>query len=248
MNNIKYSFLLTFLSGLSTLIGYLTIFIKRKNQNKIIVSALAFASGVMICTSIIDLIPESLKLLKKSLVFPCTIIISFLGIVAGVFLSMIINNYQKEKEKTSSLYRIGIISMITILLHNIPEGIATYLISNINIKIGINIAIAIAMHNIPEGISIAIPIYYSTKSKKKAFLYTLIASLAEPLGALISFIFLKNIINNIMLGILFAVIGGIMLEISLKVLLPSTKEYNEKVRVITFFIIGIFFMIAGLLI
>ena len=246
MNNIKYSFLLTFLSGLSTLIGYLTIFIKRKNQNKIIASALAFASGVMICTSIIDLIPESLKLLKKSLVFPYTIIISFLGIVAGIFLSMIINNYQKEK--TSSLYRIGIISMITILLHNIPEGIATYLISNINIKIGINIAIAIAMHNIPEGISIAIPIYYSTKSKKKAFLYTLIASLAEPLGALISFIFLKNIINNIMLGILFAVIGGIMLEISLKVLLPSTKEYNEKVRVITFFIIGIFFMIAGLFI
>ena len=138
--------------------------------------------------------------------------------------------------------------MITILLHNIPEGIATFLISNINIKIGINIAIAIAMHNIPEGISIAIPIYYSTKSKKKAFYYTLIAALAEPLGALLSHIFLKNIINNIILGILFSLIGGIMLEISLKVLLPNTKKYNEKSRTIIFFIIGILFMLGSIFI
>ena len=62
--------------------------------------------------------------------------------------------------------------MIVIVLHNIPEGIVTFIVSNKNIMLGISMCIAIALHNIPEGISIAVPIYYSTKSKKKAIFYT----------------------------------------------------------------------------
>lgn len=61
--------------------------------------------------------------------------------------------------------------MIAIILHNIPEGIATFVATNSDITLGISLAIAIAMHNIPEGISISVPIYYSTNNKRKPFIY-----------------------------------------------------------------------------
>ena len=86
--------------------------------------------------------------------------------------------------------------MIAIILHNLPEGIATFVATSSDVKLGLSLAIAIAMHNIPEGISISVPIYYSTGSKKRAIFYTLVSALSEPLGALLAFIFLKNFIND----------------------------------------------------
>ena len=245
MNNIFFSFLLTILAGLSTLIGYLIIFLKKKDHNKIIVSSLSFASGVMVCTSISDLIPESINLLRNSLSFMSTIMLSFGGIILGIIISMIIDYYVPDTyvSDNKSLFRVGLLSMIAIIMHNIPEGIATFMASNSNIKLGLSFAIAIAMHNIPEGISIAIPIYYSTGSKIKSFSYTLISALSEPLGGLLAYLFLRRIVNDIVLGILFSLIGGIMMEISFRVLLPNTKKYNDRLRVIIFFIIGIVFML-----
>lgn len=244
MNNTVYAFLLTSLAGFSTIIGYFVIYLKKKNYNSIIVCSLSFASGVMICTSITDLIPESLILLNNNLSFLTTISLCLLGIIFGIVLSMIIDYYVPDNfNNNKSLFRIGIISMIAIILHNIPEGIATFMASSNNIKLGTSLAIAIAMHNIPEGITISVPIYFSTGNKKTALLYTVISGLSEPFGAFLAFIFLKNIINDIILGVILSSIAGIMLQISFKTLLPSTKKYSEKKKTIIFFIIGILFML-----
>ena len=249
MNSIKYSFLITFIAGISTIIGYLVIYIKKENHNKIIVSSLSFASGVMVCTSISDLIPESISLLNY-LPTHSTIILVFLGILLGIILSMIISYYIPDNNNINDqkLFKVGIISMMTIILHNIPEGIATFMASSNNIKIGISLATAIAMHNIPEGVAISVPIYYSTGKKRLAFLYTLLASLSEPLGAMICFIFLKKIMTDLILGIILSLIAGIMLEISFKTLLPKTIKYNDKKRTVIFFIIGFLFMIMKIII
>ncbi len=240
-----FSFLLTFLAGLSTMIGYLVIYIKKDNHDKIISSSLAFASGVMISTSILDLIPESIKLLSKNVSHISTIFLCFLGLLLGIILSMIINYYIPDTPKITSnntLYRVGLLSMIAIIMHNIPEGIATFMASTSNRTLGISLTLAIAMHNIPEGISISVPIYYSTRKKKVAFIYTLISALSEPFGALLALIFLRNIITETILAITFSLIAGIMLEISMRVLLPNTKKYHNKKRIIIFFMIGILFM------
>lgn len=245
MNKSIFSFLLTLLAGLSTMIGYLIIYIKKDNHDKIIASSLAFASGVMISTSILDLIPESIKLLSENVSRTSTILLCFLGLFLGIIISMIINYYIPDTPKINSnksLYRIGLISMIAIIMHNIPEGIATFMASSSNTSLGISLTLAIAMHNIPEGISISVPIYYSTENKKTAFIYTLISALSEPFGAILAIIFLKNIMTNTILAIIFSLIGGIMLEISLRVLLPNTKKYHSRKRTIIFFIIGILFM------
>lgn len=248
MNNNVLAFTLTILAGLSTMIGTILIFIKKKDHNSLIGASLSFAAGVMICTSITDLIPESIILLKNNFSNYVTIIICFLGLILGIVVSMIIDYYVPDTTnyQNKSLFRVGLISMIAIIIHNIPEGIATFVATSSNTRLGVSLAIAIAMHNIPEGISISVPLYYSTKSKKKALIYTLVSALSEPLGALLAYIFLKNIINNITLGILFSLIAGIMLEISFKTLLPNSKKYQNP-KLIIYFILGILFMLIKLL-
>lgn len=252
MNSTTIAFVLTFIAGFSTMLGTIFIFFKSKNHDKIILSSLAFAAGVMITVSITDLVPESISLLNDNLKGISTIIISFLSVILGVIISMLIDYYLPDKPtsyiKDKGLYKVGFISMIAIILHNIPEGIATFIATSSDITLGISLAIAIAMHNIPEGISISVPIYYSTNSKSKALLYTGVSALSEPFGAILAYLFLRNIMNDIILGILFSLIAGIMLQISFCELIPTARKYNYKKYFYLFFIIGIIFMLIKFII
>ena len=218
MNNMMFAFVLTFLAGFSTMIGTIIIFISKSNPKKIVLASLSFAAGVMITVSITDLIPESLSLLRDMLSGTRAMLLCFLGIILGVIISMLIDYYLPSNKldgaKDKSLYKVGIISMLAIILHNIPEGI-----------------------------SISVPIYYSTNSKNKAIIYTLVSALSEPFGALIAFIFLRNIINDIILGILFAIIAGIMLQIAFCELIPTARRYNNKKYLFIFFLVGVIFML-----
>jgi len=247
MNKVSMAFLLTSLAGLSTMIGVIPIFIKIKNKDKIIASSLSFASGVMLCVSIIDLIPESMEMLKNFYTGPMLILVIFICILLGIITSSLIDKYLPTTNY-ESLYRVGIISMLAIILHNIPEGIATFISTTKDTSLGISLATSIALHNIPEGISIAIPIYYSTKSKTKALGYTFMSALSEPLGAILTYLFLLPFVNDILLGLLFSFIAGIMLQISLTELLPESLSYNYKNNTKIFFIIGILFMLLKIFI
>ena len=242
MGTIGFSFLLTSLAGLSTMIGVIPIFIKIKNKDKIIAASLSFASGVMLCVSITDLIPESINMIRGYYSGLVVVILSFLFILIGVAASCLVDKYLPTINY-QSLYRVGIISMLAIILHNIPEGIATFISTTKDTSLGFSLATSIAFHNIPEGISISIPIYYSTRSKFKACGYTFISALSEPLGAVLTYLFLLPFVSDILLGLLFSFIAGIMLQISLTELLPEAISYKESFITKLFFVVGFIFML-----
>lgn len=242
--SIFYSFLITIIAGFSTLIGFIIILFNFKDSKKIINISLSFSSGVMFCISVFDLFIESIKLFNIENNIFISIILFFISFFIGIIITYLINKFLPEN---NNLYKIGLISMIGIMLHNIPEGIITFLMSSANKKIGISIAFAIAMHNIPEGISIAVPIYHSTKNKKKTFLYVLISALSEPLGALIAYLFMQNMMTYLFMGILLSIVCGIMIYISLFELLKEARMYNKNLSYIVF-LIGIVFMLINLIV
>ena len=208
--NVLNSFILTFLAGFATMVGYLVIYLPYKYKDNIINASLSFAVGVMVTISIFDLIPESFNLLfYNDFCFKLILILIF--IVVGVCFSIIMD---RVVPNSNFLYKIGLVSLFSIIMHNIPEGVITFITANNNSNLGIKIAVAIALHNIPEGISIAVPLYYSTKNKKKVFTLLLISALSEPLGAVLGLILSKYITTNI-LGFIYAFIVGLMLYISL---------------------------------
>ena len=242
MMKIISSFILTSLAGLSTLIGYFIIFIKG-DRNKIITFSLSFSSAVMLTISIIDLIPESFIYLGNyNLLFKLLIIIFFF--ILGIFLSYYIS-LKVDNKDNNNLKKIGIISMIVIILHNIPEGIITFMVSGVDFNLGVKLAIAISMHNIPEGISIAVPLYYATNNKLKTFLVVFVSGLSEVLGAILCFLFFKNIINNFIIGIIFSFTAGIMIKISLTELLPEAYSFNNKILLFLGLVIGSMIMIIS---
>ena len=125
------------------------------------------------------------------------------------------------------LMRMGVFVALAIAIHNFPEGLATFIAALSDPKLGIPIAVAIAIHNIPEGISVSVPIYYATGSRKKAFAYSFLSGLSEPIGALIGYFVLIRYLNDMVFGFIFAMVAGIMVFISLDELLPAAREYGE---------------------
>ncbi len=221
--------LVSTLAGLSTVLGGLVILFKFKKDNitKFITASLAFSLTIMIGISITDLLPESTYILLSNYgitkgIFFCFIMF-FLGIILIKFINKLITQAENKK---SDLYKLGILNMLALILHNFPEGIATFMSSYKDINIGIKLAIAIAFHNIPEGISIAVPIYYATNSKKDAILKTLYSGIAEPIGAILAYIFLSRYINDTFISLILILVAGIMITLAIEGMLPKAKKYN----------------------
>lgn len=132
------------------------------------------------------------------------------------------------------LLRMGLFSALAIAIHNFPEGLATFLSALQDPSLGAAIAVAVALHNIPEGISVSVPIYYATGHRGKAFLYSALSGMSEPIGAAIAYVALRALVGGAggvmppqVTGVLFAGVAGIMVYISLDELLPTSRAYGK---------------------
>lgn len=129
--------------------------------------------------------------------------------------------------ETAKLHRMGLFTALAITIHNFPEGLATFTATLTDPSLGMAIAVAIAIHNIPEGIAVAVPIYFASGSRKKAFAYSFLSGLAEPFGAIIGYLVLMPFFSPAVFGLLFGGVAGIMVFISLDELLPTAEGYGE---------------------
>jgi len=139
-----------------------------------------------------------------------------------------------ENARQEQLLRMGLFSALAIGIHNFPEGLATFLSALQDPTLGAAIAVAIALHNIPEGVSVSVPVYYATGDRGKAFLYSALSGISEPIGAAIAYVALRLIVGgeggvmpSQVMGVLFAAVAGIMVYISLDELLPTSRAYGK---------------------
>lgn len=222
--NIQISLILSFLAGLGTLLGALLIFIPKLNRESCIPIFLSISATIMLGFSVLDLIPESVIYINNSSMFPYNILYITIPFILGI---ITINIIDKLYTSTDNLLKIGVLSFISLSIHNFPEGIATFLSSMIDIKLGASLAIGIMLHNIPEGICIALPLYQSTKSVTKVMLSCLLVSISEPLGGIIAYLFLRNSINNLTISIILLFVSGLMITLSIN---NIYKEVIDKKR------------------
>lgn len=153
-----------------------------------------------------------------------------------------------DKAKANNkLLRMGVFTALAIAIHNFPEGMATFISSLQEATIAIPITVAIALHNIPEGIAVSVPIFYATGNRKKAFVYSFLSGLSEPVGALIGYLILMPVLNDTVMGVVFGMVAGIMVFISLDELLPSAREYGEHHLAIYGTVAGMILMAVSLL-
>ena len=242
-DHVLLAFTLTVFAGLSTGIGSLIAFVCKHTNRKFLSVSLGFSAGVMIYVSMIEIFFEAQDSLIAELgtrMGSWATVASFFG---GMLITAIIDKLIPSEEnphevrtvegeqegapKPEKLMRMGVFTALAIAIHNFPEGLATFISALQEPSVAIPIVVAIAIHNIPEGIAVSVPIYHATGSKIKAFRYSFLSGLAEPLGALLGWIVLMPIMNDTVFGVLFAGVAGIMVFISFDELLPAAEEYGE---------------------
>ena len=234
------SIILTLIASISTLIGYLFVYFNVKNINKCICISLSFCASIMFLISLKELLPISIKyILINNNIYNALIILISIPIIIYLMINILNkNNY------TNNLYRVGVVTFIAMIIHNTLEGLITLLTSLINTKLGIKIALAIIAHNIPEGIIISTLIYYSTNSKRRAFIYTLIAALSELFGALIIYYLFKSFINAYILNIFIYITGSLMIIISITELYKESLSYNNYLWFMIGILLSLFILIT----
>ena len=236
---ILFAFLLTLIAGLSTGIGSLIAFMAKRTNTNFLSLALGLSAGVMIYVSFMEMIPQSVEALSANFGEKKGMLYLILGFFGGIALIALIDFLVPESRNPHEMHRVeemkdhsrlkqtGIIAAITIAIHNFPEGIATVMSAQTTKEEAIPITAAIAIHNIPEGIAVAVPIYHATGSRMKAFWLSFASGLAEPVGALIAYLFLLPFWNPVLNAIILAAVSGVMIYISLDELLPSAEKYGK---------------------
>ncbi len=255
---ILFAFLLTLIAGLSTGIGSLIAFVAKRTNTNFLSFALGLSAGVMIYVSFMEMLPTSLDSLTEAFGQKTGMLYMILGLFGGIAVIALIdflvpkaqNPHEmhgvEEMRSNQRLKHTGTITAITIAIHNFPEGVATFMSALTSLEVAIPITAAIAIHNIPEGIAVAVPIYHATGSKKKAFWLSFASGLAEPVGALIAFLFLMPFWSPVMNAIILAAVAGVMIFISLDELLPSAEKYGKHHHSIIGLILGMAVMALSL--
>ncbi|MFX0039141.1 MAG: zinc transporter ZupT [Candidatus Heimdallarchaeota archaeon] len=276
MEIIILGLLLSLIAGLSTSIGSFLAFFMKKPSPKFISFIMGFSAGVMILISFVELLQESMNIIGPLLglmfFFIGMIIMFFIDILVSHeyefedSIEVLINSNgqskphlhyghrhrhrhrHRDEKRDISLAKTSIFIFFGVFIHNFPEGMATFVGTLTQLELGVLLTVAIALHNIPEGIAVAVPIYVYTLDKKKAFKWSFLSGMSEPLGALITWLILFPFINDFILNAMLGAVGGIMVYISLDELLPMSRSLAKEHYSIIGIITGMFIISISLLI
>lgn len=261
MEPILLAFLVTLGAGLATGIGSFLAFSKFALNNKFLAFMLGLSAGVMIYVSLVEIFQKAVGSLGTAFGDPSQgYLWATIGFFGGFLFIAIIDrisdfyhNHEitetaqisEEDKERKGMLRMGMFMALAIAIHNFPEGLATFIATIEEPALGIAFGLAIAIHNIPEGIAVSIPIYRATGSRLKAFWYSFMSGLAEPVGAVVGFFILSQFINDYVFGVIFASVAGIMVYVSLDQLLPTAKKHDTHLPIIGVFV-GMAIMAASL--
>jgi len=261
------AFLVTLGAGLATGIGSTLAFFTKTTNKSFFAIAMGFSAGVMVYLSFVEIIPKSTKYIAETIPAVQASAVAAIAMVGGMIVMAIIDalvpsganphenteiellgsdQERSEARANKVLLRTGLFVALAIAIHNFPEGLATFLLVLDDPQIGIALAIAVALHNIPEGIAVSVPVYYATKSKAKAFRLSFLSGLAEPAGAVIGYLLLAQFLDHFVLGILFAMVAGVMVFLAIDTLLPTARNSARGHLSVYGFIAGVAVMAASL--
>ncbi|MHA1478210.1 MAG: zinc transporter ZupT [Promethearchaeota archaeon] len=253
MEDFLFAFFLSLIAGLSTTIGSVIAFIVKKPNPKFISFVMGFSAGVMIYISFVELLFESMTSIKQFGVF-----FFFIGMGIMFLIDVLVSHkYEFEnsievlvnengsykphlhyghrqrkrfrgEKRNLKIEKTSLFIILGVFIHNFPEGMATFIGTLAEINLGLVLTLAITLHNIPEGIAVSMPIYAYTGSKKKAFKWSFISGISEPIGAILTWVFLFPFITPTLLSALLGVVGGVMVYISLDELLPASRSLGKE--------------------
>lgn len=233
--------LLSLVAGLATGIGGLIVAFLGRISDRFIAASMGFASGVMLLVSFLNLFVEALDLTSYLNVSLAFVVGSLLMIIFDSVLPHLELGKKEDGVVKSKLLKSGVLILIGITLHNIPEGVIISAAYSHLPELGTLIAVAVFFHNVPEGIATAVPLISGGSKKRDVILLTFISGLAEPLGAILGGTFLFNASDET-IGMALSFAAGVMTYITADEIIPIAHEHGHKRAVSIGMLLGIIFM------
>lgn len=258
-SQVLFALLITTAAGLSTGLGSLIGLLSQGFQPRLLSLCLSFSAGVMLFVSFVEILPKARLSMAAALGARLgqagALLAFFLGIGVIALIDRWLPQHQlippdagprqpggagsaAEADAAAALMRTGLFTALAIAIHNFPEGLATFLGAIAQPRLGIGIALAIAIHNIPEGLAISAPIYHATGRRGLAFAVSLASGLAEPLGALIGFLLLRDHLSPLLFGGVFAAVAGVMVYLCFDELLPAARRHGAHAVMMAGVLVG----------
>lgn len=251
---------LTFLAGIATTLGGVLATHRLLLRRGVLAVALGFSAGAMLYVSFTDILQKSYDAFaigrSDTVAYAFMVCSFFVGTVFMVLLNRLIPNdinlneqegknqvLLKSKAKRRLMHS-GIFIAIALCVHNFPEGFLVFMSALNDPNVGIAIAVALAIHNIPEGVAVAAPIYAATRKRAKTVFLTALTGTAEPIGAILGYLVLRNFLTDTVFGWTFGIVAGMMIFISIDELLPAAKRYETNQHQTTYGLIAGMMIIA----
>lgn len=203
---------------IGTGIGGILAVLFNEKASKYMSFFMGLSGGIMLSLVMFDLIEEAIE----SIGIIYSVILIFLGMLATKIL--------KEKVKINGENSSGYLMLMSIIMHNLPEGLAIGTTFLAEPKRGIAMAVAIGMHNLPEGLALAIGFICNKASGKRAVTMSMIAGLPIAIGCFIGVGFGE--IFSAITGILLSIAAGMMLYVVMDEMIPKSKSIYTIIGVL----------------
>lgn len=219
--------------GGATVIGSLIGFVFLRQTEKICNIILSFAAGVMLATSVFNLLIPSLGeetfyslFMTVSGICCGSFCITILDKMMKRFLLICERNRQNSFKKKDQLQKI-LLFVAAIAVHNLPEGIAAGVgFGTGNTADALTIAGSIALQNIPEGMVIIAPMLSVGISRSKTLSIAIITGVIEIFGTIFGYFFVT--LSNSILPFVLSFAGGTMIYVICSDMIPETQSNYKK--------------------
>eukprot|EP00474_Spongospora_subterranea_P009515 CRZ09973.1 hypothetical protein [Spongospora subterranea] len=149
-----------------------------------------------------------------------------------------------KTENDRNLKRASLVAALAVALHNIPEGLTTFISTLSDCNSGLSVSIAIGIHNVLEGLCVAMPLYFATGSRWRAFLWSAASGGVEFLGAVLGYVLMSIFVSDYSFGAISALVAGMMVFVSTRELLPLAHRYDPTDRCVTWSVFAGMFLMA----
>lgn len=246
LNHVTQALIATLFTWSVTALGAAFVFFFKNVRKGVMDAMLGFAAGVMIAASFWSLLSPAIDM-AENLGMVTWLITSF-GFMSGGLLLFIgdkmFNKLDTKNKYTNNSFKRCLMLIISITLHNIPEGLAVgvafgslaYGIDGTTLAAACLLAFGIGIQNFPEGTAISVPLRREGFSRKKAFFFGQLSGIVEPISGVIGALLVMKI--RMLLPFLLSFAAGAMIYVVVEELIPESQSNSKKDLMALFTLIG----------
>ena len=237
--NFTNVFLYSSIAGAAAIFGTMIVFYFERWAHDNSIFLISFGAGVMLAIAFLDLIPEA------SAAYPGAWIMVFAGFLALYVLQNIIMVHPCHDEECKT--HLGVLSTVGFSIHSLLDGIIVSVGFTGGLVLGALTSVTVILHKMPDGVTITGILVHSGAPRKKIFIFSVLVALLTPVGAVVSFFFLRNLPQG-GFGILIALTAGSFIYLAASDLLPESHKIRHNGNAVSFFSgVGIVALIGRLL-